>query len=85
MDMDKEKSVPKELSDIMDTALAAKESRDAAAKGFFKFQLRNSLYFGEIYQDKSREFWTKIYAIYPELKDLKLTYDSIRRILKIEN
>lgn len=49
-------NVPEELVDLMDEAIAALNARDAAVKGFFKFQLRNAVYLGKISIKKKRVF-----------------------------
>lgn len=75
--MDK-KVVPQGLIDLNDEATAAEQARDAAVKGFFKFQLRNAIFFGKIAVQKRREFWEGIRSLYPELGD-DLTYDVFNK------
>lgn len=77
-----EKTVPEELAEIMDECIAAEKARDAAAKVFFKFQLRNCVYCGKIAEKKRREFWTRLCDIYPDLRDKKLSYNNIYRTVK---
>lgn len=67
--------VPQEIIDIRTESLAAEEARDAAVKGFFKFQLRNAIYLGTIAINKRTEFWQKIRELYPDLKD-KIIFDQ---------
>lgn len=67
--------VPKEIAYILDDAEAAEQARDAAVKGFFRFQVRNAVYLGKIAIQKRREFWHKIYELYPELVGKSLSFD----------
>jgi len=59
--------IPQELIDLWDEHLAAEAARADAVKGFFKFQLRNAIYFGRVAIQKKREFWRKCEELYPEL------------------
>jgi hypothetical protein len=73
-------TVPMELGELMDESLAAKMTSESACKGFFKFQLRNALYFSKIAVQKNNEFWKKLYELYPELGTGSVSHCSSRRV-----
>ena len=66
--------VPTDIAELMDESFSAKNARDAAVKGYFKFQVRNAVYLGKISIQKEREFWKRIRELYPEL-GAAVTYD----------
>lgn len=72
--MNEKYPVPNEILKIHDEWEAAEKARDSAVKGYFKFQLRNAIYFGTVAIEKQREFWEKLRELYPELGS-KIAYD----------
>jgi len=80
----KEYDVPEELCEIMETALSAKDARDSAVKGFFKYQLRNAVTLSEMARRKRLEFWEGIYSLYPELSGKNITFEPSNKIISIK-
>jgi hypothetical protein len=68
--------LPEEVKQIFDRMVACDELKESYVKRPFGYKkaMRASLSFQEL----RREFWTKVYNIYPELKkeNLNVTYNS---------
>ena len=80
------KPVPAQLMDVWDDFVAAIQARDAAVKSFFKFQVRNAIYLGNIAQKKRREFLDGIRALYPEFDEHeKIYFDEQKREVYIQD
>lgn len=62
------KPIPGELMDIWYEYVGASEAKDSAVKGYFKYQLRNAIFFGQKAAEKRDLFWNKLEELYPELK-----------------
>lgn len=76
-------TVPEELDEIMEEALAAEEARDAViTRSFFKFQLRNAVHLGKIGRKRRREFWKGVVALYPDLAGKPATYNRTDMIIE---
>lgn len=76
--------LPDDITDLFDEYEAAQHARDAAVKGYFRFQVRNAIYLGKIAIQKRREFWAKVYDLYPELDGERLTYDMMKRTVSLK-
>lgn len=73
-------TVPNELGELMDEAIAAGKASESAANGYFKFQLRNAIYLRKISIQKDREFWKKLRELYPELSSGSISHCPIRKV-----
>ena len=80
----KKYDVPEELCEIMETALSAKDARDSAVKGFFKYQLRNAITLGKMARRKRQEFWDGIASLYPELSGKNMTFEPGNKVVFIK-
>lgn len=79
--MPKERVVPQELMEVWYEYVGASEARDSAARGYFKFQVRNAVLLGRIAEGKRTEFWDKIREIYPEFSSSSLDLDRKRKVV----
>ncbi len=77
------KPILQESIDIWDDHIAASRCRDEVVKGFFKFQLRNAIYFGRKAEQNRRLFWESIRNIYPEFRDKPLRIDTEEMVVYI--
>lgn len=76
--MNENYTVPQELVDLWEEATAAEEARDAAVKGYFKFQVRNAIYLGVRARAKKQEFWKSLRELYPDL-GANIAYDYTKK------
>ena len=83
MSAEKEWKVPEELVRINDECVGAEKARDAAVKGYFKFQVRNASLLGAIAEKKRREFWEGVYALYPELRGKAISYYQEQYVIRL--
>lgn len=81
---EKEYDVPEELVEIIKDSMAAADVRDSAAKGFFKWQVRNAIYAAKMSAQYRIEFWEKICEIYPELSNKKASYNPKSKKVTLE-
>lgn len=73
--------VPQELIEVWNEYVGASNARDSAARGYFKFQVRNAVLLGRIAEEKRSEFWDKIKEIYPELSGKNLTLKVEQKVV----
>ena len=82
--MKKEYPIPEELLELYDEYSAAMHARqDAVSHSYFKFQLRNAVYYGRIAEKKRREFWNKVRELYPEIAEKHLYLDTIKLTVSV--
>ena len=65
-------NIPEELHELMLDHITAIKCRDQAIKSLFK--AKRAIYYGKEAEKAKREFWNKVYELYPELDDSEMVY-----------
>ena len=77
----KEYKVSKEIAELFNEVLAAKQCRDIAVESIF--HARRAIFYGKIYVKNNTTAWNLVRKLYPELNGKLLNYDYYKETLTI--